>query len=230
MVFSTVSPRSYAPKQIRQYQQPEPSSLFPFTPFTELQERLRNLELHLISKLDSCKSLSQAKQIHARILYNGLRESCYVLTKLIRTLTKLDVPIDPYPRSIFEQVQHPNAFLYTALLRGYSLRGMVRESAEVYGLMRRGATRPVSFAFSAMFKACSATLDRHILLNHSEKIALAFGLVNTSPGSTIRIMKNLRICEDCHFVMCGASKIMGRDIIVRDTMRFHHFHDGTCSC
>jgi pentatricopeptide repeat protein len=71
---------------------------------------------------------------------------------------------------------------------------------------------------------------RRILMTHSEKLALAFGLISTIPGSKIRIVKNLRICEDCHSVICGASQITGREIIVRDIMRFHHFHDGICSC
>ncbi|KAK2384293.1 hypothetical protein P8452_39221 [Trifolium repens] len=71
---------------------------------------------------------------------------------------------------------------------------------------------------------------RLLLMSHSEKLALAFGLLNTDADSTIKIMKNLRICEDCHIVMCGASKVTGRKIVVRDNMRFHHFLDGTCSC
>ncbi|KAJ6305024.1 hypothetical protein OIU78_020548 [Salix suchowensis] len=71
---------------------------------------------------------------------------------------------------------------------------------------------------------------RRILMTHSEKLALAFGLISTLPGSEIRIVKNVRICEDCHSVICGASQIMGREIVVRDIMRFHHFHDGICSC
>ncbi|KAL9229547.1 hypothetical protein vseg_005002 [Gypsophila vaccaria] len=71
---------------------------------------------------------------------------------------------------------------------------------------------------------------REILSAHSEKLALAFELLNTEPDHTIRIMKNLRICEDCHVFMCGASKITKREIVVRDNMRFHHFHDGVCSC
>ncbi|KAK9670170.1 hypothetical protein RND81_13G182800 [Saponaria officinalis] len=71
---------------------------------------------------------------------------------------------------------------------------------------------------------------REILMAHSEKLALAFELLTTESDHTIRIMKNLRICEDCHVFMCGASKITKREIIVRDNMRFHHFHDGVCSC
>lgn len=65
---------------------------------------------------------------------------------------------------------------------------------------------------------------------HSEKLALAFGLISTPPGATIRIVKNLRVCGDCHFILKYASKMTQRNIIVRDLKRFHHFKDGICSC
>lgn len=65
---------------------------------------------------------------------------------------------------------------------------------------------------------------------HSEKLALAFGLINTSPGSAIKIVKNLRVCLDCHAVMKMISKITDRKIIMRDRNRFHHFENGLCSC
>ncbi|KAL5704806.1 Pentatricopeptide repeat-containing protein [Ranunculus cassubicifolius] len=65
---------------------------------------------------------------------------------------------------------------------------------------------------------------------HSEKLALAFALLKTSPGSTIRIKKNIRICGDCHSAIKFVSKVMNREIIVRDTNRFHHFSGGNCSC
>ncbi|KAL2343301.1 hypothetical protein Fmac_004586 [Flemingia macrophylla] len=71
---------------------------------------------------------------------------------------------------------------------------------------------------------------RLLLMNHSEKLALAFGLLSTDAGSTIKIMKNLRICVDCHIVFCGASKVTGRKVVVRDNTRFHHFLNGACSC
>ncbi|XP_058785642.1 pentatricopeptide repeat-containing protein At4g21065-like [Vicia villosa] len=68
------------------------------------------------------------------------------------------------------------------------------------------------------------------LLHHSEKLALAYGLIRTCPGSKIRIVKNLRSCEDCHEFMKLISKVYQRDIIVRDRIRFHHFKNGDCSC
>ncbi|WOL10467.1 pentatricopeptide repeat-containing protein ELI1, chloroplastic [Canna indica] len=65
---------------------------------------------------------------------------------------------------------------------------------------------------------------------HSEKLAIAFGLISTQPGTTIKIAKNLRICVDCHTATKLISKITGRKIVVRDRNRFHHFVDGSCSC
>ncbi|KAL8145760.1 hypothetical protein AgCh_003782 [Apium graveolens] len=65
---------------------------------------------------------------------------------------------------------------------------------------------------------------------HSEKLALAFALLNTPDGSTIRIKKNIRVCGDCHSAFKFVSKLVEREIILRDTNRFHHFSDGFCSC
>eukprot|EP01018_Ginkgo_biloba_P011244 Gb_34298 [translate_table: standard] len=70
----------------------------------------------------------------------------------------------------------------------------------------------------------------HMLCTHSEKLAIAFGLINTSPGTPIRITKNLRVCGDCHSAIKLISMIVKREVIVRDTSRFHHFKHGLCSC
>eukprot|EP01018_Ginkgo_biloba_P028281 Gb_00409 [translate_table: standard] len=70
----------------------------------------------------------------------------------------------------------------------------------------------------------------HVLSYHSEKLAIAFGLMSTPPGVLIRVVKNLRVCGDCHAAIKLISKVVGRAIIVRDTSRFHHFKDGLCSC
>ncbi|WVZ60838.1 hypothetical protein U9M48_010807 [Paspalum notatum var. saurae] len=65
---------------------------------------------------------------------------------------------------------------------------------------------------------------------HSEKLAIAFGLLNTAPGATLRVVKNLRVCPDCHSMAKLVSMIFNRRIILRDLNRFHHFKDGVCSC
>ncbi|CAN1141490.1 Pentatricopeptide repeat-containing protein OGR1, mitochondrial [Linum perenne] len=65
---------------------------------------------------------------------------------------------------------------------------------------------------------------------HSEKLAMAFGLLRTKPGETLLVWKNLRVCKDCHEVSKLISKVYEREIIVRDRYRFHHFKMGECSC
>ncbi|GAA0144050.1 hypothetical protein LIER_04592 [Lithospermum erythrorhizon] len=69
-----------------------------------------------------------------------------------------------------------------------------------------------------------------LLWGHSERLAISLGLLHTPPGSVIRIRKNLRVCNDCHNVTKIISKLVQREIVVRDANRFHHFVDGRCSC
>ncbi|GAA0153561.1 hypothetical protein LIER_11768 [Lithospermum erythrorhizon] len=70
----------------------------------------------------------------------------------------------------------------------------------------------------------------YLLNSHSERLAIVFGVISTPAGSTIRVTKNLRMCVDCHAATKIMSKIVKREIIVRDNSRFHHFSDGKCSC
>ncbi|PRQ19576.1 putative tetratricopeptide-like helical domain, DYW domain-containing protein [Rosa chinensis] len=65
---------------------------------------------------------------------------------------------------------------------------------------------------------------------HSEKLAVCFALLVTEAKSVIRVVKNLRVCRDCHTAIKMISKLEGRKIILRDNNRFHHFSDGQCSC
>ncbi|KAF2612581.1 hypothetical protein F2Q70_00010529 [Brassica cretica] len=68
------------------------------------------------------------------------------------------------------------------------------------------------------------------LLYHSERLAIAYGVICTPPRKSLTIIKNLRVCNDCHNFIKIMSKIIGRTLIVRDNKRFHHFSDGKCSC
>ncbi|KAF3531514.1 hypothetical protein DY000_02036702 [Brassica cretica] len=68
------------------------------------------------------------------------------------------------------------------------------------------------------------------LYYHSEKLAVAFGLMSTPASTPIRVIKNLRVCGDCHNAMKYIAKVYDREIILRDANRFHRFKDGKCSC
>nr|CAD1830821.1 unnamed protein product [Ananas comosus var. bracteatus] len=65
---------------------------------------------------------------------------------------------------------------------------------------------------------------------HSEKVALAFGLINLGAEEPVKIVTNLRMCSDCHSSFKLLSKIFNREITVRDGIRFHEIKHGLCSC
>ncbi|KAH0459261.1 hypothetical protein IEQ34_012075 [Dendrobium chrysotoxum] len=73
-------------------------------------------------------------------------------------------------------------------------------------------------------------LKAEFLYTHSEKLAIAFALIATTEDTAIRMTKNLRICGDCHTFIKMVSNIVQRNIVVRDSIRFHHFSKGSCSC
>ncbi|KAJ7974931.1 Pentatricopeptide repeat-containing protein [Quillaja saponaria] len=73
-------------------------------------------------------------------------------------------------------------------------------------------------------------LMEHALNLHSEKLAIAFGLISIEASQPIRIVKNLRVCGDCHSVAKLISGLYDREILLRDRYRFHHFRGGKCSC
>ncbi|KAJ0965628.1 hypothetical protein J5N97_026766 [Dioscorea zingiberensis] len=108
---------------------------------------------------------------------------------------------------------------------------MSREiKAALEELMDRLKSRGYVPMLSSIVYDVSESEKQRLLKGHCEKLALAFGLLTVDSGGIIRIVKNVRICEDCHLVMCLASSSENREIVVRDNMRFHHFKDGVCSC
>ncbi|GMI70670.1 REQUIRED FOR ACCD RNA EDITING 1 [Hibiscus trionum] len=68
------------------------------------------------------------------------------------------------------------------------------------------------------------------LTEHSERLAIAFGLISAPSNAPIIIFKNLRACKNCHDFAKHVSMVTGRGITIRDSCRFHHFHMGKCSC
>ncbi|KAJ7518482.1 hypothetical protein O6H91_21G071300 [Diphasiastrum complanatum] len=101
------------------------------------------------------------------------------------------------------------------------------ELDRLVGLMKKAGYKP---NLSFVLEDVEDEEKENALCGHSEKQAIAFGLINTPFGTPIRIKKSLRVCGDCHNATKIISKIVGRDISVMDADRYHHFKDGFCSC
>ncbi|KAF3320083.1 pentatricopeptide repeat-containing protein [Carex littledalei] len=70
----------------------------------------------------------------------------------------------------------------------------------------------------------------NMVRTHSERLAIAYGIISTPPGTRLLVTKNLRVCEDCHVAIKLISRIVEREIVVRDVNRYHCFVNGNCSC
>ncbi|KAF9625092.1 hypothetical protein IFM89_019042 [Coptis chinensis] len=108
------------------------------------------------------------------------------------------------------------------------------ESETIYrlleGLIKRTKLGGFVPAVELVFLDVSEEEKEANLSNHSEKLALAYGILKTSLGTEIRISKNLRTCYDCHSWMKMVSRVLNRVIVMRDRIRFHRFESGSCSC
>eukprot|EP00253_Pinus_taeda_P008930 PITA_08930 len=114
-----------------------------------------------------------------------------------------------------EDISHPQSQGIYAMLE--SLVGQMKEAGYVPNL-------------DSVFNNVKDDVKERMLLSHSEKLAISFGLINTSNGTPLRITKSLRVCDDCHNAAKIISKVVEREIILRGAHRFHHFKDGLCSC
>ncbi|KZV24876.1 pentatricopeptide repeat-containing protein chloroplastic [Dorcoceras hygrometricum] len=72
--------------------------------------------------------------------------------------------------------------------------------------------------------------EQSMILHHSEKLAISFGLINTPSSTPLQLVQSHRICNDCHNAIKLISLVSKREIVFRDCSRFHRFKDGGCSC
>ncbi|XP_060672051.1 pentatricopeptide repeat-containing protein At5g16860 [Ziziphus jujuba] len=108
------------------------------------------------------------------------------------------------------------------------------QSQQIYELLAKLIERIKAIGYVPETKFALHDVDDEekgdLLYEHSEKLALAYCILTSPPGVPIRITKNLRVCGDCHSAITYISMIIENEIILRDSSRFHHFKNGSCSC
>ncbi|XP_058102443.1 putative pentatricopeptide repeat-containing protein At5g59200, chloroplastic [Magnolia sinica] len=112
-------------------------------------------------------------------------------------------------------------------LRHPQREGIYKKLEELNGILKSEGYSP---ATDIVLQDIDEGEKEWALAIHSERLAICYGLISTKQQTTIRVVKNLRVCGDCHTMIKLIAKITRRKIIVRDRNRFHHFEDGRCSC
>ncbi|KAL6498856.1 Pentatricopeptide repeat-containing protein, chloroplastic [Orobanche hederae] len=107
------------------------------------------------------------------------------------------------------------------------------QSEQIYAYLEKLVDRIKAAGYvpdTSLIHGVEDDVQEKLLNTHSEMLAISFGLMSTSVGTTIHIRKNLRVCGDCHNATKYISLVTKREIVVRDMHRFHHFKNGSCSC
>ncbi|CAL2234573.1 unnamed protein product [Prunus armeniaca] len=111
---------------------------------------------------------------------------------------------------------------------------LIEQNGAVHEFTAWDFSNPQSAEIYAMLDEIKDRLQKQDLVEtssqHSERLAVAFGLLNNPPRTPIRVVNNLQICRDCHSAMKLISQAYNREIVIRDNYRFHRFVDGNCSC
>ncbi|WOG91986.1 hypothetical protein DCAR_0311242 [Daucus carota subsp. sativus] len=104
-------------------------------------------------------------------------------------------------------------------------------NADVLLLWTKAVAGAVERPYTQNVLCCGEEDDETAGGVHSEKLSLAFSLVGSAHTcQPIRILKSLRMCEDCHATIKYVSKAYEREIYICDSNCLHHFKDGSCSC
>ncbi|KAF0901163.1 hypothetical protein E2562_038177 [Oryza meyeriana var. granulata] len=172
----------------------------------------------VLSLAGSLPDVQIGKQIHAQLVLLGLASEDLLGNALIDMYSKCGM-LDA-AKINFSNKSEKSAISWTAMITGYVQNGQHEEALQLFSDMRRAGLRPDRATFSSIVKASSSLamiglgrqLHSYLI---SERLAIAFALINTSPGTPIRIMKNLTACLDCHAVIKMISKIVNRDIIMQ---------------
>ncbi|KAJ0094545.1 hypothetical protein Patl1_17025 [Pistacia atlantica] len=161
--------------------------------------------------------LNLGRQIHGFVVKLGLESDVSVGTPLVDFYVKCS-SFESACRA-FERIREPSDVSWSAMICGYCQNGKFEDSVKIFKSLR-----------SKEDLSASLPERKEQLLDHSERLAISFGLISTPTNAPIVIFKNLRACKDCHEFAKHVSAVTGRKIVVRDATRFHHFHSGQCSC
>ncbi|KAL0369894.1 UNVERIFIED_CONTAM: putative pentatricopeptide repeat-containing protein, chloroplastic [Sesamum angustifolium] len=83
-----------------------------------------------IQVLQKCRNTNQIASVHGNIVKNSQEQDHFIVFELLRVCSKCDAI--EYALKIFEQIQEPNIYLYTALIDGLVLSGSYDHGISMY--------------------------------------------------------------------------------------------------
>ncbi|MCL7024278.1 hypothetical protein MKW94_013719 [Papaver nudicaule] len=116
----------------------------------------RPSEFTLVGILNACSDVTairEGKQVHCYLAKLGFESHLYIRTALINMYAKCGVINDAW--KCFDQLQEPNAALWSSMIGGYVQNGANEEALSLYGRMQMKDILPSESTMGSVLKACS---------------------------------------------------------------------------
>ncbi|KAJ8499469.1 hypothetical protein OPV22_010021 [Ensete ventricosum] len=107
--------------------------------------------------LQRCSSRQQLAQIHARMVRNRLVQDTFAVSRIIALLTSPSALFSMvYARRVFDQIPHPNLFMWNSMIRGYTHQRAPRDALSTFKLLLAcGGSSPDTYTYAATARACA---------------------------------------------------------------------------
>lgn len=109
-----------------------------------------------LALLHKCADFKQLKQIHAKIICNGLYQDQTVVTNLLRLCSSYGKM--EYATLVFDKMSSPpSTFTWNIMIRAHTINNSSRQAILFYNRMICRGVRPDKFTFPFVIKACLAS-------------------------------------------------------------------------
>lgn len=106
--------------------------------------------------LNKCLTVKQAKQIHAQIIVNYLRDlEIQLVHQLVLSLHNYTPTIAHYVQNILHHVQFPDSFSWSCVIRCFAQHGQFKEAFALNVRMQNLGLHPTTFSLSSTLRACA---------------------------------------------------------------------------
>ncbi|XP_059440845.1 putative pentatricopeptide repeat-containing protein At1g64310 [Corylus avellana] len=168
--------------------------------------------LHLeLSKI--YQSLSRTKQLHAFIIKTHLLDPFYA-TRIVRFYAiNNDICA---ARNLFDKTPHRSVFLWNSIIRAYAQVHNFGEALSLFNTMLKTETKPDSFSYACIIRACSEDLNLDALrIVHGGVILSGLGLDPICSSALVTAYSKLGLVDEASRVFHG---IVEPDLVMWNSM------------
>ncbi|KAF9595337.1 hypothetical protein IFM89_039050 [Coptis chinensis] len=166
--------------------------------------------------IESCSTISDIKQFHAKFIKLGLTTDNDAMGRLIKFCAVSKSGDLNYALKIFNKMTQPDAFIYNTIIRGYLLCELVDECIMFYSRMLEEVVVPNRFTFPSVVKACCVgNVVKEGKQVHAHVLKFGFGEDDFTQNGLINMYVSFGYLDDARRVF---DKMVQRDVVSWTTL------------